>query len=256
MDTHLPQTCLKPGERLDNLIIKGYRIIQHEAEFCFSLDAILLAHFATLRPGGTAVDLGAGTGVISLLLNARGAGKVVGIEISPAMSDMAARSVAVNGLGEQIKIMQGDLRRMRELLPGGEWELVVSNPPYRLVGGGFISPNDRVAMARHEVTANLSDVVNAARFLMKFRGRFAMVHLPERLSDIMYTMREAGIEPKRLQLVYPRIDKKPNMLLVEGVRGANPGIDVLPPLIVYDAGGKYTNDIVRLYGGEKAFRLK
>lgn len=238
---------LKPGERVDDLIINNLKLIQHPDQFCFSLDAVLLAHFASVRPGGAAIDLGAGTGVVGLLLLARGVATVTGLEINPAMADMARRSACLNGLEDRLSIIQGDLRRVNELLPSGGCELIVSNPPYRPVGGGYISPNDRVAMARHELTANLADVVAAAKYLVKYRGRFAMVHLPERLAEITLAMCQSGIEPKRLQFVYPAVNKKPNMLLIEGVRGAKPGIDVLPPLIVYTNNGSYSEDIMKLY---------
>lgn len=244
---NIGETELKPGERVDDLIINDLKLIQHPDEFCFSLDAVLLAHFASVRPGGAAIDLGAGTGVIGLLILARGAATVTGLEINPAMADMARRSACLNGLEDRLSIIHGDLRRVKEFFPSGGCELIVSNPPYRPVGGGYISPNDRVAIARHELTASLADVVAAAKYLVKYRGRFAMVHLPERLAEITHAMCQAGIEPKRLQFVYPAINKKPNMVLIEGVRGANPGMDVLPPLIVYTNDGSYSEDIMKIY---------
>lgn len=242
---------LKDGERVDDLLIGELKVIQSESEFCFSLDAILLAHFATVRQGGKVVDLGTGTGVIALLLTTRGAGHVSGVEYSSSMAAMASRSVALNELEDKVTIVHGDLCKVRKLLPAGECDLVVSNPPYRPVGGGFISPNDRVAAAKHEVTATLQDVVNAARYLVKTRGRFAMVHLPERMSEILVAMSQAGLEPKRLQLVHSALDKKPKMLLVEGMRGAKPGLEVLPPLIVYKPDGSYSDEIQKYY---KEFR--
>ncbi|HWR39519.1 MAG TPA: tRNA1(Val) (adenine(37)-N6)-methyltransferase [Patescibacteria group bacterium] len=238
---------LLPGERLDDLIIGGRKIIQRPDQFCFSLDAILLAHFATVKPAMTAVDLGAGTGVLGLLLTARGAGAVTGVEINPEMAEMANRSAAGNGLAGAVRTLAGDLRQIRELLPGGGWHLVVSNPPYRQTGSGYITPRDSVAMARHEITATLTDIVTAARYLLKYRGRFAMVHLPERLADITTAMRQADIEPKRMQLVQPRSGQKPNMVLVEGVRGANPGLEVLPVLTVYNSDGGYDAAVSALY---------
>ena len=241
------ELTLKSGERIDDLIISGFKLIQHPDQFCFSLDAVLLAHFASVRPGSTVVDLGTGTGVIGLLLLARGAGTVTGLEINSDMADMARRSARLNGLEDKFTILNGDLRQVKEYMPSGSIELIVSNPPYRPVGGGYINPNDKVAVARHELTANLAEVVAAAKYLVKYRGRFAMVHLPERLAEISVAMCQAGNEPKRLQFVYPAVNKKPNMVLIEGVRGANPGIDVLPPLIVYTTDGKYSEDINELY---------
>ena len=238
---------LYPGERLDDLLINNLKIIQCPDEFCFSLDAVLLAHFATRRVGQEAIDLGSGTGVLDFLLISRGAKQVTGVEISPKMADMATRSVLLNGLDEQIRIINGDLRSLKGVLPAGECELVLSNPPYRPVGGGYISPTSGVARACHELTANLADVVAAAKYLVKYRGRFAMVHLPERMAEILNVMSHEGLEPKRLQLVHPYANKKPNILLVEGIRGGKPGLDVLPPLIVYNADGRYSDEIMAYY---------
>lgn len=238
---------LRPGERLDDLLIKNLKIIQHEREFCFSLDAVLLAHFATVRSGATVIDLGAGTGVLGLLLLARGAGAVTGVELNPYMADMANRSISVNGLAEQAKIINADIRDVAALLPSGETDLIISNPPYRPTGGGFVSPNSNVAMARHEISAGLLEFIAAARFLVKYRGRFAMVHLPERMAEILKAMSEAELEPKRLRLVYPGPDKKPKFLLVEGIRGGKPGLDVLPPLYVYGPDGGYSPEILAYY---------
>lgn len=238
---------LLPGERLDDLIINNLQIIQHGQDFCFSLDAVLLAHFASLRPGVRVVDLGTGTGVIALLLSARGAGTTVGIELDATAAGMASRSIQLNGLTGSIQVLQADFRQLKGILSAGEWELVVCNPPYRAVGRGYLNDNNRQAAARHELTANLKDVITAARYLVKYRGRFAMVHLPERMTEILTEMSAQGIEPKRLRLVQPGAGKKPNMLLVEGVRGAKPGLDVLPPLIVYEADGSYTKEIQDYY---------
>lgn len=242
-------SVLKPGERLDDLLINNLKIIQHEEEFCFSLDAVLLAHFAYVRPGTQVVDLGAGTGVIGLLLTTRGAAKVTGIEISTEMAGMAARSIALNGLTDKVEVLAADFRQVAGVLPSGGFELVVSNPPYRVMGGGYINPNDKVARARHEITATLDDVIAAAKYLVKYRGRFAMVHLPERMAEILKKMSDAGIEPKKLRLVSPALSQKPNMLLVEGIRGAKPGLDVLPPLVVYNTDGSYCEEIMGYYKG-------
>lgn len=239
---------LRPGERLDDLLINGLKIIQHPAEFCFSLDAVLLAHFASVRPGAAAVDLGAGTGVLGLLLIARGVGSVTGVEINSRMAELARRSARLNALDERLTIVTGDVRQLGGgLLPGNTWELVVSNPPYRRVGAGKLNALSAIAAARHEISGGLPDFVAAARYLLKYRGRFAMVHLPERMAEILTAMHQAGIEPKRLRLVYPTPDTKPKMLLVEGVRGAQPGLEVLAPLVVYNADGGYSREIEAYY---------
>lgn len=240
---------LRPGERLDDLLIGGLRIIQHKDQFRFSLDAVLLAHFATVKRRAAAVDLGAGSGVLGLLLATRGAERVTGVEINPDLADMARRSIAVNGLTDRLAILGADVRSLKDggLLAAGRWDLVVTNPPYRLPGGGAVSPRGAVAQARHELAGGVDDFVAAAAFLLKERGRLAMVHLPERLTDIAGAFRGAGIEPKRLRLVHPAPDKAAKLLLVEGVRGARPGLAVLPPLFVYGGDGRYSPEIMAYY---------
>lgn len=233
-------------ERIDDLIIGGMQIIQHPDEFCYTLDAVLLAHFASVTPGDTAVDLGTGTGAVAFLLAARGA-SVTGIELNPRLADMANRSVALNKMQSKVSIRCHDLRLIRNCLPSGAFPLVVSNPPYRVPGRGLINPQPGLATARHELTATLSDVIAAARYLVKYRGRFALVHLPERMAEILKAMTDAGLEPKRLRLVHPAPDKKPKFLLVEGIRGAQPGLDVLPPLFVYKDDGGYSSEIMEYY---------
>ena len=237
---------LSPGERIDDLVIGGLQIIQHPDEFCFTLDAVLLAHFASVSPGVNSVDLGTGTGAVAFLLAARGA-KVIGVELNARLAEMAGRSVILNCQEESITVLHQDLRRVREVLPSGAFSLIVSNPPYRTPGRGMINPQVGLAAARHELTATLADVIAAARYLVKYRGRFAMVHLPERMSEILKAMSDADLEPKRLRLVYPKPDKKPKFLLVEGIRGAQPGLDVLPPLFVYDETGEYSQEIMGYY---------
>lgn len=241
------QALVNPGERLDDLLIHNLKIIQHPDEFCFSLDAILLTHFVAAPIQCRVVDLGAGTGVISMLLAAWGASRVTGLELNSRMVDMARRSVRLNRLEDRVDILEADLRDLRGVLPAGESDLVVSNPPYRPVGSGYTNPRDGVAMARHELTATLTDVVAAAQYLVKYRGRFAMVHLPERVTEILMAMNQADLEPKRLQWVYPAPGRKPKFLLVEGIRGARPGVDVLPPLFIYDDKGRYSPEILSYY---------
>lgn len=235
-----------PGERLDDLIIGGLKIIQHPQEFCFTLDAVLLAQFATVKAQTSAVDLGTGTGAVALLLAARGA-TVTGVELTQQVAAMFERSIRLNKLEQTVRSVCYDIRKIAEIMPAGQASLVVANPPYRPVGQGRINPQLNVASARHELTLNLAEVVAAAGYLLKYRGRFAMVHLPERLTDVLTTMRQAGIEPKRLRLVHPKRHKPPNILLVEGVRGANSGLDVLPPLYIYEADGEYSQEIMAYY---------
>ncbi len=238
---------LRPNERIDDLIRSGRRIIQNEQEFCFSLDAILLANFPLWKSPQRVLDLGTGTGVMPLLI-ADAVAQIEAIEISPVMADIARRNMELNDLSHKIHVCEGDYRSIRTIYPAESFDIVLANPPYRPVAHGQINALTGVARARHEVTATLLDVVRAARYALKYRGRFAMVHLPERLGEILVAMHEHQIEAKRLQFVQPKPDKAPNMMLIEGTVGAAPGgLKVLPPLVVHETDGSYTKEVLRFY---------
>jgi len=244
----MSEVVLRENERLDDLMFRGRKIIQNTEEFCFSLDAVLLAHFPKVHRKDRVLELGTGTGVIPLLI-ADQAAAVAAVEISPVMADLARRNVEMNNLAAKVTVKQGDYRFIEELYPPESFDLVLANPPYRPVGEGQLSKLSGVARARHEVTATLRDVVRAARWALRFGGHFAMVHLPERLGEIILALHEAQMEVKRLQMVQPKEGKAPNMMLLEAVVGASPGgLKVLPPLIVHEADGGYTAEIKKIYG--------
>lgn len=239
---------LKPQERLDDLMKSGRHIIQDPREFCFSLDAVLLAHFPHYHRRQNVLELGTGTGVIPLLI-ADEVAHVEAVELSPVMADLASRNVWMNELEQKITVRQGDYRDIRSMYPAESFDLVLANPPYRPVAHGQANKIQEIARARHEFTATLADVVTAARYALRFGGRFAMVHLPERLGEILVSLHAHQMEAKRLQMVQPKAEKAPNMMLVEAVVGAAPGgLKVLPPLIVHEADGGYTEAIRRIYG--------
>ncbi|WP_027936962.1 tRNA1(Val) (adenine(37)-N6)-methyltransferase [Anaeroarcus burkinensis] len=233
------------SERVDDLGLGGLRIIQHPRSFCFSLDAVLLAHFVRLRPQDKVVDLGAGNGAISLLLAARGARTVAAVELDKAAASRAARSIQLSRRSGQIQVYCGDYRQKLPQMPGGIWDIVVANPPYFQPERGKGSVEK--GLARQEVTATLADVLKAARRLVRFRGRVALVHRADRMVDVLTAMREANLEPKRLQLVQPRGAAPANLLLIEGVHGGKPGLEVLAPLAVYEADGSYTAQLRACY---------
>lgn len=239
---------LKEHERLDDLMKSGRKIIQNTQEFCFSLDAVLLAHFPRLHPRQKVLELGTGTGVIPLLI-ADEAAHIEAIELSPVMAELASRNVYMNELEAKISVREGDYRAIRAFYPAESFDVVLANPPYRPVAHGQVNKMSGVARARHEFTATLEDVVKAARYALRFGGHFAMVHLPERLGEILVTMHEHQMEAKRLRMVQPKAGKAPNMMLVEAVVGAAPGgLKVMPPLIVHDEDGSYTREIFAIYG--------
>lgn len=235
-------------ERLDDLMHGGRRIIQNTREFCFSMDAVLLARFPRWKREQRVLDLGTGTGVIPLLM-ADEVAHVDAIELNPVTAELALRNVRLNGLEEKISPCRGDLRKLREFYPPESFDVVLANPPYRPVAQGKVNAMDGVARARHEFTATLEEVVAAARYALRFRGTFAMVHLPERLGEILVSLHDHQMEAKRLRMVQPKAGKAPNMMLLEAVVGAVPGgLRVLPPLIVYGEDGGYTEEISRIYG--------
>jgi len=240
---------LKPGERLDDLQRNGYRIIQDPDKFCFGMDAVLLSGFASAPDGGRVLDLGTGTGIIPILMAAKtGAKELVGLEIQPESAEMANRSVILNDLEEKVKIVEGDIKEAGELFEAASFDVVTSNPPYMIGGHGLQNPDGPKAIARHEVLCDLEDVVKAAARCLKPGGKFYMVHRPFRLAEIMVVMNRYKLEPKRMRLVYPFIDKEPSMVLIEGARGGKSRITVEPPLIIYESQHKYTKEIYDIYG--------
>lgn len=240
---------LKPGERLDDLQRNGYRIIQDPDKFCFGMDAVLLSGFASAPDGGRVLDLGTGTGIIPILMAAKtGAKELVGLEIQPESAEMANRSVILNDLEEKVKIVEGDIKEAGELFEAASFDVVTSNPPYMIGGHGLQNPDGPKAIARHEVLCDLEDVVKAASRCLKPGGKFYMVHRPFRLAEIMVVMNRYKLEPKRMRLVYPFIDKEPSMVLIEGARGGKSRITVEPPLIIYESQHKYTKEIYDIYG--------
>lgn len=238
---------MNANERIDDLLTGGLKIIQNKNEFCFSLDAVLLAHFVTIRKNACGLDLGTGTGVIPLLLSER-IQKMYALEINEVTAELAQRNVEMNNLTDKIMVCHGDLCEIEKHYTANSLDFVVSNPPYRQLNQGHLNLLDGIARARHEITAKLDDVVKAASYVLKVKGRFAMVHLPERLGEIMVAMHKYHIEPKRLQLVQPKKDKSPNIVLIEGIKyGAPGGLKVEPALIVHEDNGEYTKKLMEYY---------
>ncbi|MCI9082734.1 MAG: tRNA1(Val) (adenine(37)-N6)-methyltransferase [Lachnospiraceae bacterium] len=240
---------LLENERLDELHRNGYFIIQNPAKFCFGMDAVLLSGFVRVKPEETVLDLGTGTGIIPILLEAKTSGKhFTGLEIQPESADMAKRSVMYNKLENKINIEIGDIKDASRRFGASSFHVVTTNPPYMTGQHGLTNANEAKAIARHEILCSLEDVIRESAKLLKPQGRFYMVHRPFRLTEIMVLMHQYGIEPKRMQFVHPFVDKEPNMVLLEGLRGGNPRITVEKPLIVYKEPGKYTDEIYDIYG--------
>ncbi|MCM1244966.1 MAG: tRNA1(Val) (adenine(37)-N6)-methyltransferase [Roseburia sp.] len=239
---------LKQGERLDDLQRDGLMIIQNPEWFCFGMDAVLLTAFVRAGKGNRLLDLGCGNGVIPLLLSAKTEGEAFeGLEIQEDIADMAARSVKLNRLEKKIHIMTGDIREASSYYEASSFDVITSNPPYMTNACGLTNEASHKAVARHELLCSLEDVVRESARLLKPGGHFFMVHRPFRLSEIMNTMCRHKLEPKRLRMVYPYVDREPNMVLIEGTRGGNQGMVVEKPLIVYEDINVYTKEVRELY---------
>ena len=239
---------IKEGERIDELQRNGYRIIQKTNGFCFGMDAVLLSGFASVKPGEKVLDLGTGTGIIPILLKAKTQGKhFTGLEIQKECAEMASRSVKYNHLEEDVEIVQGDIKEAADIFGAASFDVVTTNPPYMSESHGLTNPTGHKAIARHELKCTLEDVLKASAKLLKPGGHFFMVHRPSRLGEIMSKMTACRIEPKRMQLVYPYVDKEPNMVLIEGTRGGNPGMKIEKPLIVYEEVNVYTEQLLENY---------
>lgn len=243
------EELLKEGERLDDLERNGYHIIQRTDRFCFGMDAVLLSGFARVKRAERVLDLGTGTGIIPILLEAKTDGAhFTGLELQPESADMARRSVRYNGLDEKIDIVTGDIRDASTLFGASSFDVITTNPPYMIGQHGLQNADDARTIARHEVCCTLEDVITQSAKLLKPKGRFYMVHRPFRLVEIFCLMHQYGIEPKRMKLVHPFVDREPNMVLIEGLRGGNARLTVEKPIIVFERAGVYTEEIREVYG--------
>lgn len=236
-------------EQIDSLLC-GYKIIQDKERFMYGIDAVLLSAFAApqIRKGEKAVDLGTGTGIIPLLLEAVSyADFITGLEVQKESAEMAQRSVELNNLQNKIRIVNGDIKSVEKNFEKHSVQVVTSNPPYMINEHGKQCGTDAKSIARHEVLCTLEDVVSAADYLLRPHGTFFMIHRPFRLPEIFTSLKNHGLEPKRMQLVYPFSDKEPNMVLIEAKKNAQPRLKIEQALVVRESNGEYTNQIEQIY---------
>jgi tRNA1(Val) A37 N6-methylase TrmN6 len=243
---------LLPGERIDRLGHQGLRIIQNPEKFKFTIDAFLLTGFINPRPKESLIDLGTGGGVLALLIaGSKKVGPVYGLEIQPELAEMARRSVTLNGLEDKVRILTGDLRDLPPELKLNSFDFVIANPPYYPAGKGVISPNQALAMARFEIGCKLEEVIIAAKRLVKGNGRFALIYPTERLVELLIALEGHHLTPKRICFIHPKPGVKSNLCLVESRPGAGREVEILPPIIVSDQNGEYSEQMNRIFIGEK-----
>lgn len=233
-------------ERIDIVPGTKFKIIQDKNSFSYGTDAIFISDFAKAK--GLVIDLGTGSGIIPLrLIEKKKVKKIYGIEIQKEVFDRAKRSIKLNGLEERIEILNMDLKKIDEKFPKAHFDTVVSNPPYLKAGGAVINKRENFAISRHEISCNLEDIIKTSGYLLKPQGKLFLVHRPDRLTDIFMNLRKYGIEPKRIRFVYPKPERPPNLVLIEGVKGGRADLKFLKPLIVYNKDSTYTEEIYKIY---------
>ena len=251
----MEQQILTPprGETLDALFQGKLSVIQSKKGYRFSIDAPLLAHFADVRRGERVIDLGTGNGVVALILASLYPSlKLIGLEIQEEMARRAARSVALNRLGDRVTIVQGDVREVERLFPAGSFDIAVCNPPYRGVASGRINPDPEKLVARHELKARLRDFLRAAAYLLGRGGKMALVYPAARMVDLLQAMREEKLEPKRVRLVYSFEESGAALVLAEGIKEGGSELKIMPSLIVYTKERKYTSEMSAILAGRRS----
>lgn len=248
---------LNENERIDDLEIKGMKIIQNKNGFCFGIDSVLLSDFAKeIKNGAKCVDLGTGTGILGILLCAKtNLSQIIGIEIQKEVAEMANRSIILNNLENKFKIININLKEIKNnkinYLEKNSFDYIITNPPYKKLNTGKINENEKKLISRHEITASLDDFIEVANYLLKDKGTIFMVHRPERLADILEKMRKEKIEPKEIKFVYPKVNEEPNLILIKGVKNAKPFLKINKPLYIYNEDGSYTDEILKIYNKKR-----
>ncbi|HGH0763313.1 TPA: tRNA1(Val) (adenine(37)-N6)-methyltransferase [Staphylococcus pseudintermedius] len=240
---------LQPGERLDYLIREDLRIIQNDAVFSFSTDALLLGHFTEVRKRDRILDMCAGNGVIPLLLSDKGNNVITGVEIQPQLVNMAVRSVQYNHLEDRITMVEMDINALIQAYSPAQFDLITCNPPYFKANQTNQHQLEAHKIARHEIYCTLDDCLRVSNHLLKEGGRVVMVHRAERMLDLFESMRHYRIEPKRLYMIFSKPGKAAQTIVVEGRKGGRQGLDIAPPFYIYDEQGDYTPEMKEIYYG-------
>jgi tRNA1(Val) A37 N6-methylase TrmN6 len=238
-------------ETLDSIKIRNFevRVYQSKSGYRFSLDALLLADFPSLKSCGSILELGVGSGVVSLLLALKyPKARVTGVEIQDSLYKRAVRNAEVNNLSDRVGFIHGDLRELPKKMTAGTFELCVMNPPFRKPGTGRISPGDERAAARHELKGGIGEAIKTARVMLKNRGRVCIIYHPDRLGELITLMKSHSLEPKRLLFVHSHKGDEARMVLMEAVKEGSAGLKVLPPLFIYAKDREYTADMREFYG--------
>lgn len=248
----MTKSILKEGERIDQLFSTDVKIIQNREVFSYSIDSVLLSRFPKIPSRGLIVDLCSGNGAVGLFASTRTKAPIIEVEIQERLADMAERSIQLNDLGEQVQMINDDLKNLLKHVPRTGVDLILCNPPYFKVSEtSKKNLSEHYLLARHEITTNLEEICDIARHALKSNGRLALVHRPDRFLDIIDILRQYNLAPKRIQFIYPKVGKDANLLLVEAIKdGSTDGLKILPPLFVHKENGDYTDEIFEIYYGK------
>ena len=240
---------LKENERIDDLEYKGLKLIQNKDGFCFGVDSVLLSDYAKgIKKNSKVVDIGTGTGIISILLCKKTElSKIYGIEIQSDVAEMATRSAKLNNLQDKFEVINTNIKDVLEVLEPHKYDAIVTNPPYKKVNTGVKSIDQKQLISRHEVECTLEDIIEKSSKLLKDLGEFYMVHRAERLVDIMCLLRKYKLEPKNIRFVHSRANEKPSLILIRAVRSAKEFLKIDKPLVIYKENGEYTDEILEIY---------
>ena len=240
---------LLPEERIDDLERNGLVLIQNAKRFRYGVDAVLLSWFARAKEGERVLDLCTGTGVIPILMTAKTKAKhFTGLEIQKEVADMAARSVKLNRLEERVSMVQGDVKEASVIFGGASFDVITVNPPYLAADGGLHNEDQSKAVSRHELLCSLEDVIRESSRVLRPGGRLYMVHRPFRLTDIIVLMQQYRISTRRLCMVYPRVTREANLVLIEGIRGGKTQIKAEAPVILQEENGEETLLVKQIHG--------
>lgn len=240
---------LKKNERIDDLEYKGLRIIQNTKGFCFGIDAVLLSDYAkNIKKEAMVLDLGTGTGIISILLCEKtNLSKIIGVEVQKEVADMAKRSVRLNNLENKFEIINDNITNLEKIYERNSFDVIVTNPPYKKENTGIVNEEKKKLISRHEILAKLEDYIKISNKLLKDKGEFYMVHRPERLVDIIAYMRQYKIEPKEIRFVCSHENEPPKLVLIKGVKNGKPFLKFKENLYIYEKDGNYTEEILKIY---------
>lgn len=239
---------LKKDERIDDLEYKGLKIIQNKNWFCFGVDSVILSDFAKeIKDNSIVLDLGSGTGIISILLSKKiNAKKIIGVEIQKEVCEMSKKSILLNDL-KNVEFINEDIKNLDKIMENGICDAIVTNPPYMKNNSGVKNDNEYKLISRHEIKCNIEDIIKIASKLLKNNGELYMVHRPDRIVGIIETLRKYKIEPKKIRFVYSREGENSNLVLIKSIKSSGEFLKVEKPLYIYDKENNYTDEVLEIY---------